>query len=399
MNLLNKHILLIPDLYEGNGSGAVVTQVLVHLFKKKEYNVAVMSSEFKEYKIIDNVECFPCPPFVGSANIRSKRYLLAFRSILDTFRPSKLFFVGSITNKPLCYLEEGLRRKCNISVFIFMQDFFCAKFYANDAISPCTKCLDEGLMAVFRSNCGVKDIGYLKLVERCRIRYKLKSLLTKVNHLGTSTDEQCVFYSKIGVPQSKIFKLPLPFDGSRFTDVSSVRGDYFVGIAQNRIEKGFHLMPDILKYTKAKVILAYYNDEAVKININNPRLLPFIEKGQLQLVASSWKTGLGDLISQSQGVIIPSIWPTTTEYGWLEALALSKPTITFDIGAHHENIENRINGFTSPIRDYRAMGENIDYVDAMSVEEYDNLVVNVCKLYKRLTDQRGWEAFIDNVNS
>lgn len=398
MQIINKkRVLFIPDLYEGMGSGAIVTQVLVRLFKECGFSIAVMSSEFAEKKYVDNVICYPCRSFCGTANILSKEYLTAFRAILDEFQPTHLFFDGSITNKPLCYLEEGLKRKLDISVFIFMQDFFCSKYYANNNNSPCIKCLEDGFLSAFSSDCNVRNIGYVKLAERCRIRYKLRKILSKVNHVGTSTDEQLGFYSKFGIPNDVTFKLPLPFDDSKLNNLETSRGNYIVGIAQNRIEKGFHFIPEILKHTKSKIVLAYYNEKELRLNTNNPKLKPFVDNGQLSMVVASWKTGLGKLIANSNGVIIPTIWPTTTEFGWLEALALRKPTITFNIGAHKEFIINRYNGLTSPLGDFKAMGDNIDYLSSIDDKKYNILADNVNALYRRLTDWSSWRLFINKL--
>lgn len=398
MQIINKkRVLFIPDLYEGMGSGAIVTQVLVRLFKECGFSIAVMSSEFAEKKYVDNVICYPCRSFCGTANILSKEYLTAFRAILDEFQPTHLFFDGSITNKPLCYLEEGLKRKLDISVFIFMQDFFCSKYYANNNNAPCIKCLEDGFLSAFSSDCNVRNIGYVKLAERCRTRYKLRKILSKVNHVGTSTDEQLGFYSKFGIPNDVTFKLPLPFDDSKLNNLETSRGNYIVGIAQNRIEKGFHFIPEILQHTKSKIVLAYYNEKELRLNTNNPKLKPFVDNGQLSMVVASWKTGLGKLIANSNGVIIPTIWPTTTEFGWLEALALRKPTITFNIGAHKEFLINRYNGLTSPLGDFKAMGDNIDYLSFIDDKKYNIMVDNIDTLYRRLTDWCGWRLFINKL--
>ena len=73
MQIINKkRVLFIPDLYEGIGSGAIVTQVLLGLFKECGFSIAVMSSEFTEKKHVDNVICYPCRSFCGTANIISE---------------------------------------------------------------------------------------------------------------------------------------------------------------------------------------------------------------------------------------------------------------------------------------------------------------------------------------
>lgn len=392
-------ILIIPDACIGSSSGGTVTQILVKWLKQVGFTIAIFSTDVKSHDISDGIEYFTAPVFKGTANILSGSYKKAINTVLTTFNPSHVYFVGSITNKPLCYLEESYKRNLKVEIFIFMQDFFCSKFYANDAKAPCRKCLDNGLLSVFSSNCGVKSIGILKLMERSRTRIKLRKLLAKADHVGTSTDEQVQFYVDFGIPREKTYKLPLPFDDTKLKQFTPSRGNYIIGIAQNRIEKGFHFIPSILEHTNAKVVLAYYNEEVVARNVERPEYKKYIESGQLKLVAASWDSGLGELIAASQGVIIPSIWPTTTEYGWLEALALSKPTITFDISAHHEFMQNRVNGMLSPIGDFETMGANMDYLYLLSDKEYEVFTNNVIKLYQTLTETTIWIEFLKKIKS
>lgn len=87
----NKRILVIPDLYLGDSSGAIVTQVLVNLFQHLEFQVGIVSSEFKQKIPINGVICYPCRSFCGTANIKSNLYLGEFVRVLDDFKPTHLF--------------------------------------------------------------------------------------------------------------------------------------------------------------------------------------------------------------------------------------------------------------------------------------------------------------------
>lgn len=369
-------ILLIPDAYVGDASGAVVAQVLAHNMTELGHSVAVFSSDCKDDEAGD-VRTYNAPATCANANYFSAaRYKDAFRCVVSSFGPNNIFFVGSITNKPLVYLKEAIRRKLHVDAFIFMQDFFCAKFYANDSKAPCTKCMDFGLHHSFFSSCGARDtLSKMQLWVRYDIRRRLKKLLPQINHVITSTDEQCSFYERFGIDKSHIAKVPLPFSSSKLDGIKPSRGKYVIGIAQNRIEKGFHLLPRILPYLSKEipVVLAYSNQKKANIAIHDWHLQEFIVNGQLQVVVRSWKDGLGELIANSLGVINTSIWPTTTEYGLQETLALSKPVIAFDIGAHHELLKQGVNGFVSPLGDYKAFADNITVLASLSDEDYQRV--------------------------
>jgi glycosyltransferase involved in cell wall biosynthesis len=382
-----KRIIIIPDLYRGLSSGAIVTQVFVHHLKKLGWKIAVYSREFTKQEVDSNgILCMPAKAFSGFSNIVNGRIRKDFVNVLDLFKPTHLLFDGSITNKPLCLLEEGLHRNLHIDVFIFMQDFFCSKLYANNEVEPCTKCLSTFYHAY---TCPLipKDINYFKLPIRHMTRWKLSKLLPKVNHVITSTDEQISFYEKFGIPRNRTYKMPLPFIMNKNIPSNNHRGNYIIGIAQNRVEKGFQLLPEIMKFThNTKLVLAYYNDDAVQQAMIKPGMKDLIDSGKVHLVAASWKTNLSYWVANAAGVVIPSIWPTTTEYGLQEALAFGKPIVCFDISVHKEQIQEGIHGYKAPIKDFKTFAAKMDKLSTASNEEYEVMQNGVAQLYHDMTD-------------
>lgn len=393
----NHRLLILPDASHMGSSGGTVTQTIISFVKKSEYEcVCVLCSDIEEESFVDDVFYVPDLHYSGSTNYFPQRYANLFDRVVKKYRPTHVFFVGSITNKPLCYLQKALNLHLKVGVFIFMQDFYCAKIYANDNYGPCRKCLDNGLLYSLIGKCGAKKLGMIRLLDRALTRKRLQCLLRKVNYLGTSTEEQINFYKEFGVDEKHLFKLPLPFDCSKTKDLNVSRGDYFLGIAQNRIEKGFQFIPAILEHTGAKLVLAYYNEKEREKAQNDSLFSKFIKSGQLSLVVASWNSGLGELIANSQGIVIPSIWPTTTEYGFLEALSFGKPVIAFNISAHKEFLSDKINGYLSPIGDWERFGHNMDEINVLSDAHYSQLCNNVKLLYKGLTNYGGWIEYFKN---
>lgn len=383
---MSKRVLIIPDAVLGDASGATVTQVVRWQLCAMGHTVGVFSSDIQSDFEKDSVSYFKDFSYTGLTNFKSKRYLERCRQVYDTFNPDVVLTLGSITNKPVCYIEEALRRECIVSVFIFMQDFFCSKIYANDANGPCTKCLDKCLLYAYKNTCGVRSkLGWPRLTQRILTRRMWKRVLPKVNHVATTTKEQMSFYKRFGIPEDKHSTLYLPFSSNKLSGLKAERGDYFIGIAQDRVEKGFQFIPQILKYTKCKAVLAYSNEDKVKAVSSDLSLQPFLKSGQLELVVSSWRNNLGELVAKSCGVIIPSIWPTTTEYGWLEAMALSKPVCCFDISAHHEFIETGVNGFLAPLGDYRCFADNMTKLSMLEQIDYNAVSSNSHLLFENIS--------------
>ena len=181
-------------------------------------------------------------------------------------------------------------------------------------------------------------------------------------------------------------------DLSRIKDLKPVMGDYFVCIAQNRVEKGFQHLKAILAHCdeKIKVIAAYNNIEQAEVAVKKYGFRQLMDSGKLEIRQDlKWETGLAELVAKSRGVIIPSIWPSTTEYGLLESLGFKKPVFCFDLGVHHEVIRNGVNGFVVPLGDYEAMAKYL-----MQIKSNDHIYFDVSEnaglLYKELTDRKRW---------
>lgn len=387
--MAKKKILIIQDASQGKSSGAIVCQVAQKLCIELGHDVFVFAEDIETDFSEDNITYIKRRSFSSKANYFSHEYLKQFRNVLDKYSIETLFFLGSISNKPLCYLEEGLRRNLNICVKIFMQDFFCSKFYANDDSGICLKCLNDFGNAISHNCCGSGLKNKLVAFNRIQTRKRLKKLLPQANFVITSSDQQVGFYEDFGIPAEKCIKTPLYFNGERFKDVATTLGQYYIGIAQHRIEKGFHLLPPILKHCgkDVKIVLAYANNRQVEIAKNNPGFQPYIDSGQLEIVSSSWNSGLMELVANAKGVIIPSIWPTTTEFGLLESLSLGKCVFCFNIGIHGEIIQNGVNGYAFAVNESEDFGKKLT---SFNETEYSAMRQNIVDLYQSLTDWDGW---------
>lgn len=393
MEITNR-ILLIPDAYFGTASGAIVAQVAKKLLQEIGNQVSIFSADIIEDTIeTDRTKLYHRTAYNGLANWKEDKYIKEYEQVLQNCEATVVFTIGSITNKNLCYLEIAKNRGLKVISKIFMQDFFCVKFYANNLLGPCTKCLDHTYFEAFINKCIVnKPSDYLKTANGVLIRKRLEKILPKIDYVITSTEEQMGFYQKFGIPQEKCVKTPLYFDNSRLKGIKPEMGDYFVCIAQNRVEKGFQHLEEILSSCDStiKIIAAYNNEEQANIAINTYGFQKFIDKGMLEVKHNlRWETGLAELVAYSRGVIIPSIWPTTTEFGLLEALGYQKPVFCFDIGVHHEVIENGINGFVAPLGDCKTMATQLMLVKSDDTS-YLSVSNNAGLLYKEMTNWNGW---------
>ncbi|TDE04759.1 glycosyltransferase [Flavobacterium sandaracinum] len=397
----NNKILFIPDAYLGSASGAIVTQIAKKILQEIGNEVSIFSDDINEDIVeVDGTRLYHRMKYNGFANWREEKYIKEYEHVLKDSKATIVFTIGSITNKNLCYLEIAKQRGLKVISKIFMQDFFCVKYYANDSKGPCTKCLDNNYFEAYRNKCTKEEkFSYIKTFSYIQIRKRLEKILPKIDYVITSTNEQIGFYNKFGIPKEKCIKTPLFFDRERLKEIEPTMGDYFICIAQNRLEKGFHFLKDILANcdSSIKIIAAYNNKDQAKIAIEKNGFQKFIDKGLLVIEYDlKWENGLAELVAGSRGVIIPSIWPTTTEFGLLEALGYRKPVFTFDLGIHHEVILNGINGFVSSLGDFKNIADQLKEVKNND-DLYNSVSKNAFMLFEELTNWKNWKSTLQEM--
>lgn len=398
----NNRILIIPDAYIKDYSGAYVTRIAKELLLSLGHEVAIFSDETgRVINEEDGIVIYPRRKADLKAHWRDTAYREEYLKILDSFRPDVVFTIGSVTNKPACYWQIARERGIKTVSKILMQDFFCTKFYANDEFGLCTKCLDHGFGSVFFAKCHPykqKSLSnILRTLMAVSARKKIQRELRQADAVITSSRQQVEFYVKYGIPRERCYITPLYFNGDKLKKYEPSMGDYYVFVAQNRIDKGIHLLKDILAACnkEVRVVAAYTSQQRIDEAIDKYGLRPFVESGILEMRPNcAWATDLGEVIAKSRGVVNPSIWPTTTEYVLLETLGLKKPIFTYNVGIHSEIIVSGENGFVA--ENSRQMAEQLNrflHDDAL----YEKVSSNAFLLYKQLTDTEGWRTTLKHI--
>lgn len=111
MSNRNKRVLLIPDAYFGDYSGAYVTQIAKKLLVEIGCIVAVYSDEVSnDMEERDGTQIFmryKCP---ASANWLESKYKKNYANVLDTFQPDAIYILGSVTNKNIIFWSMARKR-------------------------------------------------------------------------------------------------------------------------------------------------------------------------------------------------------------------------------------------------------------------------------------------------
>lgn len=397
-----KRILIIPDAYLKDYSGAYVTRIAKALLKEMGHEVAIFTHETKESFVEgDGVKVYSRLITGTRSQWLESKHIKNYIDVLDEFQPDVVFTIGSVNNKATCYWRIARQRGIKTISKILMQDFFCQNYYANDENGLCTRCLDHGPWKIFGGNCNRYKGNWLSIhlhqVLAAMARTKMKKEIVQTDAVITSSRQQVEFYVKYGIPREHCYITPLYFNGDKLKRFTPSMGDYYVFVAQNRIDKGIHLLKDILEHCNedVRVVAAYTSQAKIDEAIDKYGLRQYVVSGILEMRPDcTWNTNLGEVLAASRGVVNPSIWPTTTEFVLLETLGLKKPIFTFNVGIHPEIIENGVNGFVAETP--KEMAEQMNAF-LHNDEQYDIVSRNAYKLYEKLTDWKSWKNTLNQI--
>lgn len=397
-----KRILIIPDAYLKDYSGAYVTRIAKALLKEMGHVVAIFTQETKRDFVEDDGTKVFSRIIIGTrSQWFEKKVIKNYTSVLDEFKPDVVFTLGSVNNKAVCYWRIARQRGIKTVSKIFMQDFFCINYYANDEKGLCTRCLNKGPWKVFGGGCHPFKGNWINVQVHKALaamaREKMRKELVMTDAVITSSKQQVEFYVKYGIPREHCYITPLYFNGDKLKRFTPSMGDYYVFVAQNRIDKGIHLLKDILAHCNkdVRVIAAYTSQARIDEAIDKYGLRQYVESGILEMRPDcTWNTNLGEVLAASRGVVNPSIWPTTTEFVLLETLGLKKPIFTFNVGIHPEILKTGVNGFVAETPKEMATQMN---AFLHNDEQYDLVSRNAFKLYEKLTDWEGWKNTLKEI--
>jgi len=383
-------ILIHPDLFFNEQSGAVAARTAGKLLAGMGFKIGVFTHD-NEIALDFDCTVFTRIKYTGTAHYFSKKYKDSFIRVLDAFNPDFIFFIGGIISTPTIYLHEARKRSIKTVFLLLVQDFYCTRMHAALGYNSCQKCLSGSVFNSLKNNCLEKGRSkYLYFLNYLLIQAIFLPEVKKLTWVLGSTDEQLSFYEKIGVEKSRCFKIPLFFDPERIQSNHFESQDYFVFLAQNRLEKGINLLPEILKYIRNDIkikALFYSEQEARQFQLNHPHVGLYIEKGNLEILPGvTMQNGAVEILSKSRAVLNLSIWATTTEFVFLEILGLKKAMIAFDVGIHKETILHRINGCLVKAGEFQSFANEISYLKD-NKDDAELIGKNGFDLFLRLTSE------------
>ncbi|MEN9635911.1 MAG: hypothetical protein RL077_4315 [Verrucomicrobiota bacterium] len=381
-------VLMVPDAYWGPDSGAVAARLAAGVWQSLGFEVAVYIEPPKDsITSVSGVRIYSARTIRLIHHFGGNGATALFIDALEDFQPTQVFFLGSAISKPTSFFAAARRRGIPRICLWWIQDFFCTRGYGClPDEGPCTRCLNgNGLHAVF-NRCHYNNSGFSKIIAGVVARMVQRRELQRSDVVMGSSLGQLDLYRRFGMPPGRLVQCPLFFDRDRVQGHASKRGDYFVCYGQAREEKGWHLLASVLRAAPGiKLVLPFGDAVTAELALTKFGLRQFQNSGQVQVIAGvTWPTGVARLVAESCGVLIPSLWPTTTEYVLLESIGLGKPVIAFDVGIHAEEIVSGENGLLAPVGDAVGIAGQLIRL-ASDFELQARLATGAKRLFERLT--------------
>ena len=367
-SLQGKWVLFVPDSIWGELSGHRSSKYLVKAFSSLGVEVGVYAprenySTKQHSELQDNMTYFEQTPYTFWQNIFPSIIKKEFLLILKSFEPDYVFYMGTIKNK--VSIEMCIKHKIRYSYLPLTTEYYCVKDFAGLESGPCFQCFGAPILSPFKNKCLGSRKNFFRYVKEIMFSLRSKSRILKASKIVGYSENQLGYLETFGASRSSMLKMPIFFDPKTLEGLVTEQGNYFVMAGQNITAKGWHVLPKILKKgknIKYKLIMRDKKQADKFIEQNN--LSGYVKDGSIEiLLYLKTHREILEIIAKSRGVLVPSLYATTGEFYFMEALGLSKPVIVFDAGIHSEVIENEKNGMMVSVGDLDGFYKNIQRVN------------------------------------
>jgi glycosyltransferase involved in cell wall biosynthesis len=365
-----KIVLVCESSYKYESGGKVVRYITKFLTKNgNNVKIVVLSKERDDFELDsfyeeNDVHYLPLRNNLHHRILRlflKTRERKEFIKVLEEFKPNIVHFASFDNGKPPRFISDAKRFGAKVVLQPWTMQFFCAQGFGFRDGSMCNLCAKGNYLNALKYNC-INYKGIPTLIEKYFLQ---KSAQKGVVLLSSNTDLDTIL-KDYGVVQEKIVRFPIPFDYCALKETQQSEGNYFVFYGQANSHKGLEVL--------LKVFESLPNIK-LKICPLSPLSPEIISRDNIEIVNNvGWTNGLKEIIDNSKGVLLPSLWSTSTEYALCEALLLKKPVVIFNVGVHKDIFINKFNamvvepndiaGFTRAVKE---LDENVQLRNILRV--------------------------------
>jgi len=309
-----------------------------------------------------------------------------FANLISKFSPDIVHFASFDHSKPANLYRYCKKRNIKVVLQPWTMHFYCAQGFGFREGKSCTLCIDQGLRNAMTQGC-IKYSGFIGQFER----YVLRKTALQVGDIYlSSNDDLTKILESYGAPKEKIKYFPVIFDVNRVEQTKNTKGDSYVYYGQGEAHKGIDFIIELFSRLPDKKLKIYPMAEykpKIKLTTN-------IEI----LTGVGWENGLREAVANAKAILVPSLWKTSTEYSLCEAMAMKKPVIAFDVGAHRNILDNKRTAMVVELNNEMEFLQALDELDS-NQELYKNIaeaasksigeINSKDKIYKELMNAYG----------
>jgi glycosyltransferase involved in cell wall biosynthesis len=337
-NLSGLRVLLMADSVSKLSSGGLVVNRLIELLVANGAIVEVFSeSEDSNSQAAENIK-ITYSSFTGFQHIKSGSQALVFQRVLTEFNPDIIHWCSLDYLKSRHLIKIAKSTKARLIAQPWVYNFFCSQGYNYYEGFICNKCLPNKFYNAIFNSCGESRSQSLQAVSRMLYRQDILKF-DKFLSTGIVMDEILVSY---GIEKRKIERIALPFNRSRLDYLNSTVSEErksFVYYGQFKEFKGANQLASIANANQLVAFDIYSTLDSRSAADMAAQGLDKLKNVKL-FTDRTWRTGLDINVAEAYGVILPSLWPTSTEYVLLEAMSLRKPVVAYNVGANKDLLRN-----------------------------------------------------------
>jgi len=337
----NLRVLLVCDSVSRFSSGGLVVNRLIDVLMASGATVQAFSESCEGEAENYQKTKVTYAPFSGLQHIKSGSQARLFQQVLNDFKPDIIHWSSLDYLKSRHLIKIARSSKARLIAQPWVYNFFCAQGYNYYQGFACNKCLPGKFYNALINSCGESNSQSLQAISRMLYRQDILKF-DKFLSTGVVMDEVLLGY---GAEQHKIERIALPFDRSRLdylnSRVSEARKS-FVYYGQFKEFKGANQLASITKANPLIEFDIYSTLDSRSATDMAAQGLDKLENVTL-FTDRSWRTGLDINVAEAYGVILPSLWPSSTEYVLLEAMSLRKPVVAYNVGANQDLLRHREN--------------------------------------------------------
>lgn len=253
----------------------------------------------------------------------------------------------------------------------------------------CENCLHGKYMNCFKSGC-MKDSKAKSLLATMEAYvYKIKKIYEKIDFVITPS----FFYKKkieeSGVMNCSILHIPNFLSVDTNYNSTNTDGNYFLYFGRLSREKGILTLVKAYALLDTNVPLYIVGRGPIENQIKNLIKEKGLEKKVLLL---GFKSGdeLGDIVSKSKCVCLPSEWYENGPYSIMEAQAMGRPVIVSENGGLPELVEDGVTGFVAKSKNVDDLANTL--IKTLNKDDWDHE-----KIVKFAKDKYSAENYLKQI--